>query len=805
MRIGVVAPAAVPYTRGGFERLLSGLVNHLNDKTSHQAELIKLPFPETTLHEVMAGYRAFAAMDLSGFDMIISAKYPAWMVDHPNHRVYLCHTLRGLYDTYPADFPTRVDPAVGIDDLIERLARTGRDRSVLPEVFGIYDEAVARLGHDDPVFGHPGPLGRSLVHTLDRVGLSTAAVRRHLAIAHTVAERENYFPHDAAVGVVHPPTDIDARPTADAGDYFFTASRLDAPKRIDLIIQAFRQTSLDNRLVIAGSGPERDRLLDLAKGDSRIDLLGFVPDDDLPDLYSGAIAVPFVPDREDYGLIALEALASGTPVITCRDSGGPTELVDPGVTGLIVEPDVSALAEALTAMGNDPQEARRMGQAGRRSIAHITWENLSSKLVGPAAPSRAPIKTDQHVQRNGKALILVLNTFTAHNPKGGGQLRAFHLYRSLSRFFDVHLLSLAPPDSGTSTVTSAPGFSETAIPRTHEHARYEDEMAAAIGIPVNDLYGGLAIAKTPAYLSELSRLLKEADAVLLAHPYMEPALRLVPSDLPVIYDAYNVEARLKDAMYPRNDVAADAIEAVRGVEAATIERASLVAACSSDDIAMMTSVYGPLPSTEVVANGTDLRSIEFVHGVARINRRKRWLKAAGFEADKRLALYLASWHQPNLEAAEEIHKIAPQLPEVLFLMVGSHVDYFAGRALPPNVLQLGQIGDATKRILLGSADFGINPMEKGSGTNLKIVEYLAAGLVTVTTKVGARGLPEDSDSFITAGVPGFATALRDMCTIDHDDPLVESAAHRGRRMVEDIFGWSTIGARFAEAIEREVM
>ncbi|MCP4226540.1 MAG: glycosyltransferase, partial [Actinomycetia bacterium] len=332
----------------------------------------------------------------------------------------LCHTLRGLYDTYPADFPILVDPATGIDDLMDRMGRVTSERAALPELFAIYDEAVARLGPDHPVFGHPGPFGRSLVHALDRVGMSPSAIKRHLAIAHTVAERDGYFPADATVGVIHPPTDLDTRPVDTPGDYFFTASRLDAPKRIDLIIEAFGQTDLDTRLLIAGSGPERDRLNELAAKDPRVELVGFVADDEMPALYAGAIAVPFIPDREDYGLIALEALASGTPVITCHDSGGPTELIQDGSTGRVVEADVAALANALTMMGNDTQEARRMGQAGRQSISHITWENLASKLVGPAAAAHLPTRITDLAPRTDRPLILVLNTFTAHNPKGGG-------------------------------------------------------------------------------------------------------------------------------------------------------------------------------------------------------------------------------------------------------------------------------------------------------------------------------------------------------------------------------------------------
>lgn len=802
MRVAVVAPAPVPYTRGGFERLLSGLVNHLNESTAHQAELVKIPFPETTLHEVVAGYRAFSELDVSGFDLVISAKYPAWMIEHPKQIVYLCHTLRGLYDTYPADFPVQVDSAWGIDDLVDRLEHTTPVRSELDQIFDVYDEAITRLGRDHPAFGHPGPFGRILVHKLDSLGMGQA--RRHMAIAQTVADRPGYFPPGVNAEVVFPPTDLVPQPDPSPGSYFFTASRLDAPKRLDMIIEAYKRTEVDVPLRIAGSGPERDRLEALASPDQRIEFLGFVPDDDLPGLYAGAIAVPFVPDREDYGLIALEALASATPVITCTDSGGPTELVEDGISGYVVDPDVDELAEAFVRAASHADEARRMGEAGRSATSGITWDLLASRLLGP---SRAPRKVNpQRVPeaRTGRPLIVALGTFAAHNPRGGGQLRALHLYRALSNRFDVHLLSLTEAGSSETTVVSSPGFAETTVARTRAHEAVENEAAAQITVPVNDLVGGSAIALSPRYIAQLRELLTEAEAVILSHPYLEPALDLASCDKPVIYDAHNVESRLKDTIYPRSDAADAAVEQVRSVEAAAIARASLISLCSTEDEAVMRSVYGELPPTVVVPNGAKIDEIPFVSGHERIANRAAWLEAAGLGSDKRVALYLASWHPPNLDAAEAIHAMAPGLKDVVFLMIGSHVDYFADKTMPSNVLQLGVIGDSTKRVLLSSADMGVNPMVTGSGTNLKLVEYLAAGLKTITTPTGARGLPA-SDLYSVADLDSFAEAISAAIETDHDTEAEIRRATLARDMIEGEFSWRVLGERFADAVQRSVI
>src|SRR5687768_9875981 len=100
MKIGIVAPSPVPFCIGGAENLWWGLLHYLNQATDHQAELIKLPSPDLSFWQIIDSYHAFARLDLTHFDLLISSKYPGWMVQHPNHLCYLTHRLRGLYDTY---------------------------------------------------------------------------------------------------------------------------------------------------------------------------------------------------------------------------------------------------------------------------------------------------------------------------------------------------------------------------------------------------------------------------------------------------------------------------------------------------------------------------------------------------------------------------------------------------------------------------------------------------------------------------------------------------------------------------------
>lgn len=385
MDVAIVAPCPVPYVIGGAENLWRGLHAYLNDRTEHQAEVFKLPAHEHEFFDLVDSYRRFSELDLTGFDVVVSGKYPAWMTHHPRHVLYLLHPLRGLYDTFHYfGLPERLDaPPASVADLLAFMDAHEQRRDALPELF----ERIAALQRAAPslapeLFAFPGTLIRLVVQWLDRVAF--AGVSRFGAISATVRDRPGYHPPGSDVFVAYPPTPM--RPVADPpmprrGGYLFTASRLDAPKRIDLLVEAMAHVRSDARLRIAGAGPEEARLRKLAAGNPRVELCGRVSDEQLAQLYAGARAIAFVAYDEDFGLVTHEAMLSAKPVITCRDSGGPTELVADGVNGVVCDPDPTAIAAAIDRLWETRGLTRRMGRAGRERGREITWDRVVDALL----------------------------------------------------------------------------------------------------------------------------------------------------------------------------------------------------------------------------------------------------------------------------------------------------------------------------------------------------------------------------------------------------------------------------------------
>jgi glycosyltransferase involved in cell wall biosynthesis len=797
MRVAIVAPSPVPFSPGGAERVWSGLLQAINEGTPHDAELIKLPVRERTLAALVEGYAAFARLDLSHFDMVVSGKYPAWMVAHPHHVVYVLHRLRGLYDTYHlTGAPERVDLRDPDLRALQLLMRRRGGRAAAQELMAGVGAAAQRRGADDPALALPGPFAREVVHFLD--GVAFASMRRHLAISRTVAARRDYFPAGAAVEVAYPPSDLGGA-RCGGFDFLFSASRVEEPKRMHLLVEAMRSVPQPVELRIAGTGPDLDRCRRLAAGDPRIRFLGQVTRQQLRDLYADALAVPFVPRDEDLGLITLEAMACGKPVVTTTDSGGPTELVVDGITGCVVPAEPAALGAALASLCADPAAARRMGAAGRLRARAVSWDAVVARLL----PATTPPAAASPSRRRARPRIVALSTFAVHPRRGGGQIRSHHLLGALAERYDVELLSLVSHGGATRRVELAPGLVETVIPKSAEHEAREQEIAAEVRLPVTDVVAATLIGRTPEYLQRLRDAGDGAEAGVLVHPYLHPALAEALPGLRTVYDAQDVAVLLKAAVLPQSETGLRLLAETREVEAAVVRSAALVAACSADDARALREQHGGEPGRfAVVPNGVDAGATAFVGGERRRRRRHRWLeraaRATGGTPPRHSALFMGSWHPPNIDAAHRVVAAAERLPEVAFLMVGSHCTALEGEALPDNVVLCGELPDALKRSLLWSADLGLNPMVRGSGTNLKLVEYFAAGLPVVSTPLGARGVEVRAGEHLWIApaeelAPAVGRALR------RSEEGAAMAA-RARRLVEEELDWAVIGARFRDAV-----
>ena len=181
-----------------------------------------------------------------------------------------------------------------------------------------------------------------------------------------------------------------------------TVGRLVPRKGIDTVLRALPRVAAsvpEVRYVVAGTGPDRDRLERLAVRQGvrdRVHFVGHVPDDALPVYYSAAdlFVMPAreaPPDVEGFGLVFLEANACGTPAVGARAGGVPDAIVD-GETGLLVPPsDPAALGSALASLLQSPERLAALGRQGRTRTVHTAnWDRVADRvyhaLVEVASP-----------------------------------------------------------------------------------------------------------------------------------------------------------------------------------------------------------------------------------------------------------------------------------------------------------------------------------------------------------------------------------------------------------------------------------
>jgi glycosyltransferase involved in cell wall biosynthesis len=257
-------------------------------------------------HYLPAFPAAIELFDLDRFDLVISTSHcAAKSVVVPGRAVHVCYChspMRYAWDQFPHYFGA---------------ARVGALRNALLR------PALAALARWD----------RDTAHRVDHYVANSRYVAGRIA---------RYY--NRQVSVLHPPVDTDFFSPGDAPPepYFLVVSALVPYKRLETAIRAAALAGVP--LKIVGTGPDRDRLRTAAG--SGVEFLGPVPDDVLRALYRRAQAV-LLPGEEDFGIVPVEAMACGRPVIALG-RGGACETVHHGVSGLLVETDTpEAFAGAM--------------------------------------------------------------------------------------------------------------------------------------------------------------------------------------------------------------------------------------------------------------------------------------------------------------------------------------------------------------------------------------------------------------------------------------------------------------------------
>lgn len=341
MRI-VIPSIQVPFIRGGASLMTEGLANALR-RLRHEVEIVTTPFKFFPEFDVEALADFWLNQDFNNFNgyevnKVIALQFPAYYVQHKQKIVWLMHQYRPVYDFY-------------------------EEKKASME--------LRRL--------------RVKIQCCDKEELSK--VGKIYTISKNVSERLKKFNGLSSIPLYHPPPREDRFYCEEPYDYIFYPSRLESHKRQDLLIRAMKFTKTPVKAIIAGTGgqlPRCQKLTEDLRLGHKVKLIGAVSEEEKYALYARALAVFFGPLDEDYGYVALEAMLSSKPVITCSDSGGPLEFVLDGETGIVVEPFPEEIAEEIDKLYSNRRNSAEMGRHGlkRYKEMNISWKDVLKKLVG---------------------------------------------------------------------------------------------------------------------------------------------------------------------------------------------------------------------------------------------------------------------------------------------------------------------------------------------------------------------------------------------------------------------------------------
>lgn len=380
--------------------------------------------------------------------------------------------------------------------------------------------------------------------------------------------------------------------------------------------------------------------------------------------------------------------------------------------------------------------------------------------------------------------ILVLNFFPArYPPTTGGELRYFHFYNELSKYYDVTLLSSTHPQPSIQIKEHSKTFKEYLVPHEIEvHGDVNRKLKGKVGIEYSALVSAISSYIPNKHHEVFLELYESSDIIIHDSPFMLGYdIFLGMDNKPRIYNSYNHEASLAEQMWDGVD-AAKYVNYFREIENKLVNKADLVFAVSDMDKSSFINSY------MVNENKIKLAPNGIVPEEWLTNIKQKEI------IDRPIVLFIGSKHPPNYKAVDFIvNNLADQCKNINFIIAGECCKQF-DHIKKSNVKLLGIVDTQEKKRLFNIADLAINPMFSGGGTNLKVLEFLTAGIPLISTPMGVRGLGLiNNKHFVSAEEENFAAKLNDLV---QNNTLRKKLSTDGKSYVDRNYSWKDIVKNF---------
>ncbi len=396
---------------------------------------------------------------------------------------------------------------------------------------------------------------------------------------------------------------------------------------------------------------------------------------------------------------------------------------------------------------------------------------------------------------NKKFKIILSDTARLYPPLWGGPRRIWHLFSNLKKdLFDMTYVGVdygLPNGNIYKFNRIEENFREIIFGFPKHYYPWHFLEKKIVRNSALDLFSYLYMHTHRDFKDIFNTL--EADILVCSHPWSSLSMNKRKDQL-FIYDAHNCEYLLMEQILDNHILKPFILKKVKDSEWDACQKADIIIVCSDSEKKQFIDIYDVKPSKlYVIPNGSYARP-----AIAEEDK-KNARKELSIGLDKEVLIFIGAHYKPNIDATRFIlEMLAPELPEFIFLIAGSVINEFKSLNIPSNIKFLGQVSDEKLLSALKSADIALNPMFTGSGSNIKMLDYMSCGLPIITTECGSRGLDVDGRRpMVISSIAKFTDNIR---SLSGDSGLYKKMSEDARAVVSEKYDWKKISDRLQSII-----
>lgn len=387
--------------------------------------------------------------------------------------------------------------------------------------------------------------------------------------------------------------------------------------------------------------------------------------------------------------------------------------------------------------------------------------------------------------------ILALNFFPAFVPvSNGGESKLYNFYKELSKYHHITLLTSTHPDVQEERVYHTDTFLELRIPKDQYFYQCWQELSEYLSEGHGDLSAPTiaASARYPtAMLDTYLREYEHADLIFHDFPFtVDYDIFLGVDGKPRVYNSHNCETELYRSLHPSKK-SEFIVDIVSKAEKKLLDNADLILYCGEADYQSFKKLA---PHKESVMFYSPNGMIEHLAVPNSVVRDK---------SNAHSAVFVGSAHLPNIRAALYIaNELAPKCPDIKFDIIGGCLP--EGKYVK-NVVRHGRVTDEEKVRIFNNASIALNPMESGSGSNIKALDYFSYSLPILSTSFGMRGFDiKPNIHFIEGDLPSFPGLLKKSLSKENLAQTIE-IGEAGKLFASKNYTWNAIIEKLLPVLE----